>query len=91
MTAPKPGRGARGALMRLLLQEDLNFLLTNRLPRRFATKLVGRVAAVEHPLVARPVGRRVSSSAWKRSDCPPWETRRRSWPLLRSLAETSSS
>lgn len=41
--------------MRLLMQEDVNFLLTNRLPRRFATKLVGRVAAVEHPLVAKPV------------------------------------
>lgn len=52
MTAqPKRPRG----LMRLLMQEDVNFLLTNRLPRRFATKLVGRVAAVEHPLVARPV------------------------------------
>ncbi|MBI0475074.1 phosphatidylserine decarboxylase [Sphingomonas sp. MA1305] len=40
--------------MRLLLQEDINFLLTNRLPRRFATRMVGRIAAVEHPLVARP-------------------------------------
>lgn len=48
MTAPR-------GLMRILMQEDLNFLFTNRLPRRFATKLVGRVAAVEHPLVARPV------------------------------------
>ncbi|MGR6327649.1 archaetidylserine decarboxylase [Sphingomonas sp. XXL09] len=47
MTAPK-------GLMRLLLQEDINFLLTNRLPRRFATRMVGRIAAVEHPLVARP-------------------------------------
>lgn len=46
---------ARNGLIRLLMQEDLNFLLTNRLPRRFATKLVGRVAAIEHPLVARPV------------------------------------
>ncbi|MDP1028427.1 archaetidylserine decarboxylase [Sphingomonas sp. KR1UV-12] len=42
------------ALMRVLMQEDLNFLLTNRLPRRFATRLVGHIAAVEHPLVARP-------------------------------------
>ena len=47
MTAPK-------GLMRLLLQEDVNFLLTNRLPRRLATRIVGRIAAVEHPLVARP-------------------------------------
>lgn len=49
----RPG-GVRAALMRILLQEDLNFLLTNRLPRRFATRIVGRVARVEHPLVARP-------------------------------------
>jgi phosphatidylserine decarboxylase len=44
----------RAALMRLLMQEDLNFLVTNRLPRRFATRAVGRIARVEHPLVARP-------------------------------------
>ncbi len=47
MTAPK-------GLMRLLLQEDVNFLLTNRIPRRLATRVVGRIARIEHPLVARP-------------------------------------
>ncbi|WP_347302273.1 archaetidylserine decarboxylase [Croceibacterium sp. TMG7-5b_MA50] len=47
MTAP-------ASLMRLLLQEDLNFLLTNRLPRRWATRIVGRIARSEHPLIARP-------------------------------------
>ncbi|SOB87271.1 phosphatidylserine decarboxylase [Sphingomonas guangdongensis] len=45
----------RDRAMRLLLQEDLNFLLTNRIPRRLATNLVARVARVEHPLVAKPV------------------------------------
>lgn len=45
---------ARTGLLRLLMQEDLNFLLTNRLPRRFATTLVGRIASIEHPLLARP-------------------------------------
>ena len=44
----------RAALMRVLLQEDLNFLLTNRLPRRLATQALGRIAAIEHPLVSRP-------------------------------------
>ena len=44
----------RTGLMRVLMQEDLNFLLTNRLPRRWATKMIGRIAAVEHPLVAKP-------------------------------------
>lgn len=44
----------RAAFMKILLQEDLNFLLTNRLPRRLATRVVGRLARIEHPLVARP-------------------------------------
>ena len=50
----------RTGLMRLLMQEDLNFLLTNRLPRRWATRFVGRIAAIEHPLVARP-----ALAAWR--------------------------
>ncbi|ONF96814.1 archaetidylserine decarboxylase [Sphingomonas jeddahensis] len=45
----------RSALMKLVLQEDLNFLITNRLPRRFATKLVGRLARVEHAAVRAPM------------------------------------
>lgn len=50
----------RGPIMRFFLNEDINFLVTNRLPRRFATKLVGRIARIEHPLVARP-----SLALWK--------------------------
>lgn len=50
----------RNALMRVLLQEDLNFLLTNRLPRRLATRVIGRIARIEHPLVARP-----ALAAWR--------------------------
>lgn len=50
----------RGPIMRFFLNEDINFLVTNRLPRRFATKLVGRIARVEHPLIARP-----SLALWK--------------------------
>jgi phosphatidylserine decarboxylase len=46
--------------MRILLQEDVNFLLTNRLARRLATKAVGRIAAIEHPLVSRP-----ALAAWR--------------------------
>ena len=44
----------RGPIMRFFLNEDINFLVTNRLPRRFATKLVGWLARIEHPLIARP-------------------------------------
>ena len=41
----------RSALAALALQEDLNFLLTNRIPRRLATQLVGRISRLEQPLV----------------------------------------
>jgi phosphatidylserine decarboxylase len=37
---------------RLFLQEDLNFLLTNRIPRRLLTQLVGWLSRVEDPLVS---------------------------------------
>jgi phosphatidylserine decarboxylase len=33
--------------------ERLNFLLTNRIPRRWATMLVGRISRIEQPLVTR--------------------------------------
>ena len=34
-----------------LLQEDLNFLLTNRIPRRSATLFMGRFSKIRHPLI----------------------------------------
>lgn len=37
---------------RLLLQEDLNFLLTNRVPRIALTHAVGWISRIEHPWVA---------------------------------------
>ncbi len=42
------------SLLRVLQQEDLNFLLTNRIPRRLATRFMGWFARLEHPLVSRP-------------------------------------
>ena len=36
---------------RLLLQEDLNFLLTNRVPRASLTRFMGWFSKIEHPLV----------------------------------------
>ncbi|MDQ1229771.1 archaetidylserine decarboxylase [Sphingomonas sp. SORGH_AS_0879] len=50
----------RGPIMRFFLNEDINFLVTNRLPRRFATQLIGKIARIEHPLVAKP-----SLALWK--------------------------
>jgi phosphatidylserine decarboxylase len=40
---------ARAALMRILQQEDINFLLTNRIPRRWLTQVVGRLSRIERP------------------------------------------
>jgi phosphatidylserine decarboxylase len=44
--APKP-------LARLFLQEDLNFLLTNRIPRRFATKVMARFSKIRNKTLTR--------------------------------------
>jgi phosphatidylserine decarboxylase len=41
------------ALARIFLQEDLNFLVTNRIPRRLATQIVGRLSTVDSPTFAR--------------------------------------
>ncbi len=50
----------RAALLKILLQEDLNFLLTNRLPRRLATQAMGRFSRIEQPLI-----RAASVRAWR--------------------------
>lgn len=50
----------RNRLMCILLHEDLNFLLTNRLPRRAATRFMGWFSKIEQPLV-----RAASIEAWK--------------------------
>jgi phosphatidylserine decarboxylase len=44
----------------LLNQEDLNFLLTNRLPRRWLTQFMGRFSKIEQPWV-----RDMSIAIWK--------------------------
>jgi phosphatidylserine decarboxylase len=41
----------RSQIWRLFEQEDINFLLTNRIPRRLATEFVGWLSQVEQPLV----------------------------------------
>lgn len=46
--------------MTLLLQEDVNFLLTNRIPRRAATRFMGWFSRIEQPLV-----RAASLRAWR--------------------------
>jgi phosphatidylserine decarboxylase len=42
---------ARSLLARLSQREDLNFLLTNRIPRRLVTRFLGWFSKIEQPLV----------------------------------------
>jgi phosphatidylserine decarboxylase len=41
----------RSLIERITQQEDINFLLTNRIPRRWLTQLMGRLSRIEHPWV----------------------------------------
>jgi phosphatidylserine decarboxylase len=50
----------RSQIMRVLENEDVNFLLTNWIPRRLATRFVGWISQVEQPLV-----RDVSIGLWR--------------------------
>jgi phosphatidylserine decarboxylase len=50
----------RCVINRLMQQEDLNFLLTNRIPRRLATRLMGRFTHIEQPFV-----RDLSIAIWR--------------------------
>ena len=51
---------ARGRFQSLFAQEDLNFLLTNRVPRIALTKLMGRISRIESPLLTR-----LSIAVWR--------------------------
>ena len=50
----------RSRIQRMLEQEDLNFLLTNRIPRRLATQFIGWFSQIEQPLV-----RDISIGLWR--------------------------
>jgi phosphatidylserine decarboxylase len=47
-------------VFRLFAREDLNFLLTNRIPRRLATRFIGWFSKIEQPLI-----RDVSVATWQ--------------------------
>jgi len=51
---------ARGRIQRLFAQEDLNFLLTNRVPRIALTKAMGRFSRIESPWLTR-----LSIAVWR--------------------------
>ena len=50
----------RSQLLRLPGQEDINFLLTNRIPRRLATQFIGWFSRIEQPLI-----RDLSIGVWR--------------------------
>jgi phosphatidylserine decarboxylase len=50
----------RSQLLRVFEHEDINFLVTNRIPRRLATKFVGWFSRIEQPFV-----RDLSIAAWR--------------------------
>ena len=51
----------RTTLLQLIQQEDLNFLLTNRIPRQWLTRFMGWFSKIEQPLV-----RDLSIGIWRR-------------------------
>ena len=50
----------RSVLSRIAMQEDVNFLLTNRIPRQLLTRFVGWFGKIENPLV-----RDLSIAGWR--------------------------
>ena len=50
----------RSQVLRLLTQEDLNFLLTNRIPRRLVTQFMGWFSRIQQPLL-----RDLSMGLWR--------------------------
>ena len=53
-------KALRSAIATIIRHEDVNFLLTNRIPRRFATRFFGWFSQLEHPLV-----RDLSIGVWR--------------------------
>ena len=50
----------RSQLMKIAAQEDINFLLTNHIPRRLATRFIGWFSRIEQPMV-----RDLSIAIWR--------------------------
>jgi phosphatidylserine decarboxylase len=50
----------RTQILKFFEQEDINFLLTNRIPRRFATQFIGWFSRIEQPII-----RDLSIATWR--------------------------
>ena len=70
--------------MRIVLHEDLNFLLTNRIPRTSLTRFMGWFSRIEQPLVRDALDRRLAR-------CSPTSTGRGEEHALRAACTTASS
>lgn len=57
---PVEDSGGSGSTLGTILSEDLNFLLTNRIPRRLATQFIGWFSRIENPAVAA-----ISIAVWR--------------------------
>jgi len=68
----------RAQILKVFQQEDLNFLLTNRIPRRFATQFMGWFSRIEQPVV-----RDLSIAVWRLfSDLDPSEAKKTEFSSL---------
>lgn len=68
----------RSELLKVLHREDINFLLTNRIPRRLATRWMGWFSKIENPLVAG-----ASIAIWRLfADLDLGDAERQSFPSL---------
>ena len=63
--------GCAMSLLKILHQEDINFLLTNRIPRRLATRWIGWLSKIENPAGGAGVDRDLAAVRRSRSQrCP---------------------
>ena len=73
----------RSIIMKIVHQPDVNFLLTNRIPRHLATRFMGWFSRIEHPLV-----RDLSIAMWRFfSDLDLSEAKTAVWPPQQRLAD----
>src|ERR1700754_1424065 len=62
----KPQQPSQNSFKQFFQQEDLNFLLTNRVPRIALTRFMGWFSQIRQPLVAR-----LSIAVWRLVPAPP--------------------
>lgn len=67
----------KSLLGRISNQEDLNFLLTNRIPRALLTRFMGRFSKIENPVVAK-----LSIAVWR--PLPTWTCRKQNSTISRA-------